>query len=150
MKRSVRMQPVRKLKLQEERQLAKKFAQAQQALEQEKSQLAMLANYQQEYFAGLSGSQQSSNTAVLSAPQLEKYQLFLSRLHKAIENQRQMVVIKEQAVDAARQEWAQANARLKAMDNLIEKMQFEEARQQDKQEQRMLDDLPLRNNRYQQ
>lgn len=148
MKRSQRMQPVRKLKLQEERQLAKKLAQTQQALAQEKTQLEMLHQYQRDYFASLTETHRSGGTQLQQASQLEKYQQFLSRLHKAIENQRQVYDIKEKAVEAARQEWAQANARLKALDNLIERMRLEEERQQDKREQRMIDDLPLRNNRY--
>lgn len=143
MKRSKRMQPVRKLKEQEERAQAKKFAQVQQELQQENDQLSMLQRYQADYFNGL-----TSGGAGLSAQQLDKYQMFLARLHKAIENQRQVVVIKQQAVEAARVQWAQANARLKALDSLIEKMKFEEQQQQDKQDQRLIDDLPLRNNRY--
>lgn len=146
MKRSKRMETVRKLKYQEEQQQAKKFAQAQQALQQEQAQLDMLKKYQQDYFAGLSSGVE--NTAIISASQLEKYQQFLSRLHKAIENQQQMVVIKKKSVEVARQEWAQANARLKALDNLIERLQQEEQRIADKQEQKLIDDLPLRPNRY--
>lgn len=148
MKRSQRMQPVRKLKQQEERQLAKKLAQAQQALQREQSQLNMLHQYQREYFQGLTGSRQQARTGAISAVDLEKYQMFLSRLEKAIQNQNQVTVIKEKAVEAARQAWAQANARLKALDNLIEKMRLEEEREQDKREQRLIDDLPLRNNGY--
>ena len=148
MKRSQRMQPVRKLKQQEERQLAKKLAQAQQALQREESQLTMLHQYQREYFQGLTGSQQQARTGTISATDLEKYQMFLSRLERAIQNQNQVKVLKEKAVEAARQAWAQANARLKALDNLIETMRLEEQREQDKKEQRLIDDLPLRNNRY--
>lgn len=148
MKRSQRMQPVRKLKHQEERQLAKKLAQAQQALQREESQLTMLHQYQREYFQGLTGSQQQARTGAISAADLEKYQMFLSRLERAIQNQNQVKVLKEKAVEAARQAWAQANARLKALDNLIETMRLEEQREQDKKEQRLIDDLPLRNNRY--
>ncbi|MDX1694636.1 MAG: flagellar export protein FliJ [Ketobacteraceae bacterium] len=148
MKRSERMQPVRKLKQQEERQLARKFARAQQELQREQKQLTMLRQYQAEYFQGLTGSQQQARTGSISASELEKYQMFLSRLEKAIQNQHQVTVIKEKSVEAARQKWAEANARLKAMDNLIAKMRFEEAREQDRREQRMIDDLPLRNNRY--
>lgn len=150
MKRSVRMQPVRKLKQQEERQLAKKLAQAQQELQREQSQLAMLQQYQKEYFQGLTGSQQQARTGLINASELEKYQVFLTRLEKAIQNQHQVTVIREKAVEAARQAWAEANARLKALDNLIERMRFEEEQAEDKREQRLIDDLPLRNNRYEQ
>ena len=143
MKRSERMKPVRKLKHQEERQLAKKFAQAQQELLREENQLAMLKQYQREYFQGLTGSHQQARTGAINATELEKYQMFLSRLEKAIQNQNQVKVLKEKAVEAARQTWAEANARLKAMDNLIERLRLEEER-----EQRLIDDLPLRSNRY--
>ncbi|PIE41570.1 MAG: flagellar export protein FliJ [Gammaproteobacteria bacterium] len=148
MKRSQRMLPVRKLKEQEERTFARKFAQAQQQVEQEKQQLSMLENYQRDYFANIS-SQQTQHTGVsLSATQLDKYQLFLGRLHTAIENQQQVLVIKEAALKVAREQWAAANARLKALDSLIANIKAEEAQMQDKQEQRLIDDLPLRSNRY--
>lgn len=148
MKRSERMQPVRKLKQQEERQLAKKLAQAQQALQKEEAQLQMLQQYQREYFNGLTGSQSQAQSGSINAADLEKYQMFLTRLERAIQNQSQVKVLRDKAVEAARQDWAQANARLKALDNLIEKMRFEEEREQDKKEQRMLDDIPLRIKRY--
>ena len=147
MKRSQRMVPVRKLKQQEERQKAQGFALAQQEWRRELDQLEMLQRYQQDYFKELLQSSGGSQV-IKNAQQLDKYQMFLLRLDKAIENQRQMVVIKEKSVEVKRQEWADANARLKALDNLIEKMRLEEARIQDKQEQRMIDDLPLRNKRY--
>ena len=148
MKRSQRMQPVRRLKRQEERRQAKKFAEAQHALEKEMSQLQMLQKYQSDYLNGLSGGQQNNNGLLVSASQLEKYQQFLSGLSKAVENQRQMIDLKEQAVEVARRGWTQANAQLNAMDNLIEKIKQEEAQQVSKQEQRFMDDFPLRNNRY--
>lgn len=148
MKRSERMQPVRKLKQQEERQLAKRLAQAQQALQKEESQLQMLQQYQREYFNAVTGSQSQGSTGSIRAIDLEKYQMFLSRLERAIQNQGEVRVLREKAVEAARQAWAEANSRLKALDNLIEKMRFEEEREQDKREQRMLDDMPLRTNRY--
>ncbi|MCG8669025.1 MAG: flagellar export protein FliJ [Pseudomonadales bacterium] len=148
MKRSKRMQPVRKLKQQEERTKAQYFAKTQQEVQREQSQLDMLIKYQGDYFNGLSKGRDQPQSVGLSAQQLDKYQLFLARLHTAIENQRQVLVLKEKAMEAARQEWAAAHARLQAMDSLIDKMRDEEARQEDRQEQRMIDDLPLRNNRY--
>lgn len=148
MKRSKRMTPVRKLKQQEERTAAKKFAGAQQEAQRELQQLQMLEKYQQDYFSSLHDNQGRAAGHSLSAQQLDKYQMFLARLHKAIENQRQVLVIKEKGVEAARKEWAEANARLKALDSLIEKMVIEEEQMKDKQEQRLIDDLPLRNNHY--
>ena len=148
MKRSKRMQPVKKLKQQEERMKAQHFAKTQQDVQREQSQLDMLIKYQGDYFSGLSQGSGEARNVGLSAQQLDKYQLFLARLHTAIENQRQVLVLKQKAMEAARQEWAAAHARLKAMDNLIEKMKEDESRHEDKLEQRMIDDLPLRNNRY--
>lgn len=148
MKRSKRMAPVRKLKQQEERAAAKKFANAQQEVQREMQQLQMLEKYQGDYFSSLHDNQGRGGAGSLSAQQLDKYQMFLARLHKAIENQRQVLVIKEKGLEVARQEWAESNARLKALDSLVEKMVREEERAQDKQEQRLIDDLPLRNNHY--
>lgn len=141
MKKSKRMQPVRRVKQQHEQELAKQFGQAQQAYLNEQQQLTMLRQYREDYLTSL---RDPAAHGLSSAQQLQKYQQFVLRLEKAITNQQEMVVLKEQAVEAARQAWAQANAQLQALDGLIGRMRDEEARQMDKREQRTLDDLPRR------
>lgn len=141
MKKSARMKPVRMLKQLEEKNLAKQFSQAQQEWQNESQQLTVLTNYRNDYLNSLKNP---TGSGLNSAFQLEKYQLFILRLEKAIVAQQEVVVLKQQAVEAARLVWSQANAKLNVLDSLINKMKIEEDKFRAKQDQRMIDDLPKR------
>lgn len=140
MKRSKRLLPVKQLKKQEEQKEAKKLADAQNELRQAEQQLDELHQYRQDYYQSL---HQPSGS--LTASNLAKYQVFLTRLNRAIENQSQMLNLKKKAVDAQTKVWAAAHARHKAMEELIERFSNEEQIEKDKQEQKLMDEFALRN-----
>lgn len=136
MHRSDRMQPVRQLKHQAEQQEAKRLAQRLQELKQAERQMGELHQYRQDYYQMMQQPQQ-----IHSATQLQKYQGFLSRLNTAIERQQQTLLLKKQAVDQQRKAWADAKAKVQAMDDLIARMRQEEQLHADKLEQKSMDEL---------
>lgn len=140
MKKSVRLQPVCKLKQQQERKEATQLAKYQGELEQSRRQLNELQQYLQDYYQNLQGHQGS----VRSASQLGLYQSFVSRLQKAIARQGEMVKQRELSVKAQTQRWIKASHSVKVMEQLIEQARQEEAREEGRREQKMMDDRPFR------
>ncbi len=139
MKRSDRLLPVRKLKEQKERAEAHKLAECQKQLQMAQRQALELQNYRAEYYQGVHQNRQG-----ISSSYLDKSHQFISRLNIAIESQLQVVKNCEQALEKQKQVWADAHAKLKAMDDLIDRLRIEEQVQEDKQEQKMLDEYALR------
>jgi flagellar FliJ protein len=140
MKKSVRLRPVRDLKHQQERVEAKKLADLQAQLQHARQQQTDLQGYLQEYFASISDNRQN----VRQASQLGLYQAFVQRLQEAIQHQGQLIKQREMVVQAQSRKWVEANARLKALDDLIERIRKEEELAEDKKEQKLLDDRPWR------
>lgn len=139
MKKSKRLVPVRQIKQQEEKAAAQRLGEAQQGLNNAIKQLQELQQYRQDYYHSLSAGNEGNSSVPAAA--LEKYQLFLARLNGVVERQQETVEQYKQHVDSHRQKWAEANARLKSIDDLIERAKIEEEQLKDKQEQKAIDEL---------
>lgn len=139
-KKSKRLVPVLQIKERDEKDAAKRLGEAQQGLQGAIKQLEDLNQYRQDYYANLSGGVSAGVTSGVSASVLEKYQLFLSKLNGAVERQEQSVEQYRQHVDAHRKKWVEANARLKSMNDLIDRAKDEESLLLDKQEQKLMDE----------
>lgn len=140
MKKSKRLQPVRQLKQQAEREEAKKLANLQQELELAQQQRVELESYLSEYFQTI----QQQQAKVTQASQLGLYQTFISRLQLAISRQGELIQQRQAAVKAQSKRWVEANARLKTMDQLIEKARQQEELEESRREQKLMDDRPFR------
>ena len=140
MKKSKRLLPVRQLKQQAEREEAKKLANLQQQLEQAKQQRIELESYLAEYFQTI----QQQQSQVTQASQLGLYQSFISRLQLAIRRQGELVQQHQAAVKAQTKRWVEANARLKTMDQMIDKARQQEDLEESRREQKLMDDRPFR------
>ena len=140
MKKSRRLLPVRQLKQQAEREEAKKLANLQQELEMAKQQRMELESYLAEYFQTI----QQQQSRVTQASQLGLYQAFISRLQLAIRRQGELIQQRQAAVKAQSKRWVEANARLKTMDQLIEKARLQEDIEESRREQKLMDDRPFR------
>lgn len=140
MKKSRRLQPVRQLKQQAEREEAKKLAHLQQELETAKQQRTELESYLAEYFQTI----QQQQSRVTQAAQLGLYQAFISRLQLAIRRQGELIQQRQAAVKSQTKRWVEANARLKTMDQLIAKARQQEDLEESRREQKLMDDRPFR------
>ncbi|MBA53304.1 MAG: flagellar export protein FliJ [Pseudomonadales bacterium] len=139
MKKSRRLQPVRQLKQQAEREEAKKLAHLQQELETAKQQRTELESYLAEYFQNI----QQQQSRVTQAAQLGLYQAFISRLQLAIRRQGELIQQRQAAVKSQTKRWVEANARLKTMDQLIAKARQQEDLEESRREQKLMDDRPF-------
>ncbi|RLT94844.1 MAG: flagellar export protein FliJ [Ketobacter sp.] len=139
MKKSRRLQPVRQLKQQAEREEAKKLAHLQQELETAKQQRTELESYLAEYFQTI----QQQQSRVTQAAQLGLYQAFISRLQLAIRRQGELIQQRQAAVKSQTKRWVEANARLKTMDQLIAKARQQEDLEESRREQKLMDDRPF-------
>ena len=154
MKKSKRLIPVRQIKEREERDAAVRLGDAQQGLNAAIKQLDELKQYRQDYYSSLSSglstgapgdpkSQSVGQPRIQSsvpATVLEKYQLFLAKLNSVVERQQETVEQYRQHVEAHRQKWLEADARLKSIDHLIDRAKEEEELLLDKQEQKLADE----------
>ena len=138
MKKSKRLLPVKNLKRQKERVEAKKLAQAQQKLNEAIQRKEELENYLSEYYVTMDSGQK----LVKSASQLGGYQAFIARLKQAIANQNEFVKQHEILVKGQRENWIKANEKRIVMEGLIEKSKIQEALEEGKKEQKVLDDRP--------
>jgi len=73
--------------------------------------------------------------------QLQTTQGFIDKLNTAIVTERKTISELKVQVEQARQVWFEKRARVKAMQNLLEKVTKNEQVKLDRQEQKMLDDL---------
>ncbi len=135
-KKSKRLQPVLQLKQQAERKEARKLADLQQNLAAAKRQELELNKYLDEYFSVIKNQQ----SQIHQASQLGLYQVFITRLQQAIKNQSEQVKQREAAVKNQSIKWAEANANLKAMADLINKSLQLELQEENKKDQKIQDD----------
>lgn len=105
-------------------------------LSQFETQLTELKSYLQEYVDKI------NNEGLALLPiQLQTTQAFIDKLHTAINAQAKRVEDQMKLVEKAQEAWIDKRARLKAFQNLAEKIQKDISVTLEKREQKMLDDL---------
>ncbi|THB65246.1 MAG: flagellar export protein FliJ [Gammaproteobacteria bacterium] len=116
---------------------AKVVANSRKALDIQQERLEQLANYREEYWRNLA----AGGSATMNAARLQDFRLFLSRLDKAIEQQRNMVDDANQCYCRDNAEWNRAMVRERSIDCVVEKMELRDRKHQDKQEQKSMDEM---------
>jgi flagellar FliJ protein len=111
------------------------LAAQEQTYQQHKEQLDSLTDYQKGYLEALSRPSDTNTT------QIHTNQAFLTKVNEAIVTQRHQVAALEDSREEARQHWIQKRAHHQALNRLLEKLEKNETRRLDKQEQKMLDEL---------
>ena len=84
----------------------------------------------------------------VSSVHWKDYQSFLQRLDQAVVSQQQVVHDSEQNVERHRRHWLARRQRLDSLQRVLERYQAEETRFAERQQQRVLDDLPSRGNPF--
>jgi flagellar FliJ protein len=140
MKKSKRFQSVIKIASAHERQAATALGEAQAALQSQMARLEELLRYQEEYRLQF----QRTGSLGVDARRIEDYCVFLDKLRQAIRQQQDMVEAAQQAVDERKQAWFSSRGKLKTYDNVMERFQTEERRQEDKREQKETDERAQR------
>ncbi|WP_455209592.1 flagellar export protein FliJ [Kaarinaea lacus] len=140
MKKSRRMQPLRRVAESKEQQAATELGRAQQQLQNQIDRLNELLNYKTEY---LTQFQQTGQNG-MPVDRLQSFRSFLEKLDIAVEQQKQAVKIAGELVDKRKYQWFSSRDKVKIFDNVISKIVEQEHKQEDKQEQKDSDDRAQR------
>lgn len=135
-----RMTPVLNLALEEEKKAARMLGECQQQLDDAEQRLRDLEHYSGEYAKGWAqrGSQGVGREWLLN------YQRFMGQMETAIGQQAQTRDWHQQSLERAREQWRQRYQRVEALRQLIERYHDEARARDDKQEQKLLDELTQR------
>ncbi len=136
MKRSDRFGPVQQFAGTRERDAAAALARALEELREHQARLQQLIDYRDEYGRDM----RLHGDTARDPAWLRNYQIFLSQLNAGIAQQQELIAERESRVRAARQAWEQATQRVQAMDGAVERMRRQEAREDERSEQRLADD----------
>ncbi len=137
MKRSDRMALVEKLIASQEDKAARAMGMAKQNLLNEEKKLADLKSHKKDYEANLLRQGQSG----ISGQQWQSFQFFINQLSQVIQQQHQQVGVAHHQFENVKKQWQAVHAKRQSIGNLVESVRFQEHLEQEKKEQKMLDDL---------
>ncbi|ART79729.1 flagellar export protein FliJ [Oceanisphaera avium] len=122
-----------------ERQASAELTAAQIQLQQMQQQQKMLSQYQRNYSEDFHARGQQG----LSANQFNHFQGFINKLEVAQTQQMEGLHTAKQQLEQSRSAWLAVRARKQAIETLLEREAERKQKEQDKQEQKMLDELTL-------
>lgn len=137
---SDRFKPIQKVVSQRERKAAAALGESLKQREAAQQRLTELQQYLAEYLERYARAARSS----LPGSQVLEYQVFISKLESAIEQQRQVVKQSEQRCDSSKAQWRGRYSKSKAMDSAVDRMRVRERKEGERKEQAESDDRSQR------
>ncbi|MBS1211512.1 MAG: flagellar export protein FliJ [Proteobacteria bacterium] len=131
MNRLKRIAPIVELAENKEKQAVQAYGIGQRKLDEARNALNSLRSFRENYAALFS---QSGNKG-LSVRQLNEYRAFLAKINVAIAEQERVVQTAEGELQAAKRAWEDAHSHTLGMQRVVEKLQTEEAKREQKREQ---------------
>ena len=141
-KRSSKIEKLLALEAAEERRAGAATGKSLRSLEEQLAKLGELYAYRHGY------ADRTRGMTDVSSAHWKDYQSFLQRLDQAVASQQQVVHDSEQNVERHRRRWLARRQRLDSLQRVLERYQEEETRFMERQQQRVLDDLPSRGNPF--
>lgn len=141
MTRTQRLQPVVQHADKKQQKALQAFARSQDIFEAELGRLQQLNSYRQEY--------QQNSSSLCSAYELQELQRFLSQLDDTIVKQQELVILREKELEQIRQAWKLTRVDAKMMNKVVENIEKQEVIEQERKEQKVLDEFCQRINREQ-
>jgi flagellar protein FliJ len=141
MTRSKRIQPIKTLADDKERDAGHLLASAQRILDEQERQRAQLVAYRDDYQSRLARPGQ------LDAVRLQNYQAFLSRLEDALRQQEGLVTAARAEVERCRDAWRERRIEAASLSKAVDRMQLEERHARDRREQAEQDEHAARRGR---
>ena len=136
MTRTERLQPVIQHNDKKELRALQVLAKCQVAVETEQTQLDQLNHYKHEYL-----QQNNEDMGLFSALELQEFSRFLGQLDDTIEAQTKVVEMRQQALEQQRRCWTATRIDAKKIHKVVEKLQQQERVEQDRKEQKLLDEF---------
>ncbi|NVJ49498.1 MAG: flagellar export protein FliJ [Gammaproteobacteria bacterium] len=133
---SKRIEPVKKVALQQEQKAADRLHQSQADFQSAQAKLHELVQYRSDYLAEFQFRAQKG----MSGSQLQHYKTFLSQLEKAIKAQQEQIAQLQGRVTDNRQQWQAQNQRSQAVNKYQEKLKQRERNHSERQQARVLED----------
>ena len=141
MTRTQRLRPVVQHKDKKEQQALLQVAQSQGLLDGEQTRLTQLQDYKLEYL-----QKKKYDIGVFTPIELQEFNRFMQQLDQTIERQMEVVSVRQQELEHKRQLWTETRIDSKKMHKVVEKLQQQEFVEQERKEQKALDEFALRNN----
>lgn len=136
MNRIKRIAPIVELAETREKQAVQAYGKQQQKLEEARKALNSLRSFRENYSALFS----QSGTRGIGVRQLNEYRAFLAKIGVAIAEQERVVECAENEVQKARVVWESAHGHTLGMHKVLDKLQAEQSRMEQKREQLEQDD----------
>jgi flagellar protein FliJ len=134
-RRSQRIARIVGLAEHEERHECQQMMQVQQVLDKAVGKLTELLSYRQNYEAG------SRQIGTVSAVRWQDYRRFLARLDQAVEFQNRLILDHRQSLEANQRRWREKRQRLEMLEQIQQRYFRAEADHDERQMQKLLDDL---------
>ena len=142
MTRTQRLRPVVQHTDKKEQRALQEVAQSQAVLGGEQTRLAQLQDYKLEYL-----QKKKYDIGVFTPVELQEFNRFMQQLDQTIEKQMELVALRQQELEYKRQLWTVSRIDSKKMHKVVEKLQQQEVVEQERKEQKALDEFAQRNNR---
>lgn len=136
MKRSKRLQVVSDLAERKRKQAEQLLGQAQSRVQQGEATLVQL----QDYYSDYANSFYTAGSAGVTPGQLHTHQAFMQKLRAAVEQQKNALLMDKAQLEKVQAHWQAAYTHFKSVDSLVEKLKGEERLQEEKQQQKELDE----------
>ena len=141
MTRTRRLRPVVQHTVKKEQHALQQVAQSQGLLEIEQARQAQLQDYKLEYL-----QKKKQDIGVFTPLELQEFNRFMRQLDETIERQMDVVQLRQREVEQKREAWNATRIDSKVMHKVVEKLQKQEFVEQERKEQKALDEFTQRNN----
>ena len=136
MTRSERLNPVKKIAENKERDAARYMGECLRELAEHKKRLDELSLYRDEY----SRKYTAVGKVGIGVTQLNDYRRFINQLNEAIIHQRKKISDMEHEYQQRKTDWSGAHTRTKVLDKVASRYRSEEDKQADRREQKVMDE----------
>lgn len=140
MNRIKRIAPIVELAETKEKQAVQAYGMKQQKLDEARKALNSLRSFRENYSALFN----QSGTKGIGMRQLQEYRAFLAKINVAIAEQEKTVAAAETELEMARLAWETAHGHTLGMHKVLDKLQAEQSRKEQKREQAEQDDRASR------
>ena len=139
MTRTQRLRPVIQHNDKKEQRALQEVAQSQAELEIEQGRLTQLQDYKIEYL-----QKKKYDIGVFTPLELQEFNRFMQQLDQTIERQMDLVELRQQALQHKRELWTATRIDSRKMHKVVEKLQKQEMLEQERKEQKALDEFAQR------
>ncbi|CAD7850500.1 MAG: hypothetical protein [Olavius algarvensis Gamma 3 endosymbiont] len=142
MTRTQRLGPVVQHTDKKQQRALQEFAQSRAVLDDEQTRLTQLQDYKLDYL-----HKKKYDIGVFTPIELQEFNRFMQQLDQTIERQMEVIALRQQELEHKRQLWTATRIDSKKMHKVVEKMQQQEFVEQERKEQKALDEFTQRNNK---